>query len=220
MANDARRPSLRERKQQRTRQTLIDTAMALFAERGFENVTVDEIADTAEVGRTTFFRYFNDKQEVLFERDDELSEAVGSTLDEAARPLAPLGESVENALLVARAGLHVLAGILAQETKWLPVRERLIRDNAALHARNLLKQRRYVDLLTDRLVQHGAGREVATLAAGIAAACYNTAHAAVADDPARLPEAIDAEFGRLCSFDQGVLAAGLAAQPHSSQAVG
>ena len=57
--------SLRERKQRKTREAILAAAMDLFAERGFDRVTVDEIAARAEVGRTTFFRYLTDKQELL-----------------------------------------------------------------------------------------------------------------------------------------------------------
>src|SRR5918992_1748802 len=68
---DPTRPQapLRERKQQRVRQAIMDAALALFAERGFDEVTVSDIAERAEVGRSTFFRYFGDKQEVLFAGD-------------------------------------------------------------------------------------------------------------------------------------------------------
>ena len=51
------RPPLRERKQQKAREQIVEAAFALFAERGFTDVTVTDIAERAEVGRTTFFRY-------------------------------------------------------------------------------------------------------------------------------------------------------------------
>lgn len=203
-------PSLRERKQQRTRRGLIDAAMSLFAERGFENVTVTEIADAAEVGRTTFFRYFDDKQEVLFARDDELLDKVASVLDQAAQPEVPLGDSIETALVVLRAGLQALSSAIVQDARWLPERERLIQENTSLQARNLLKQNRFLNMSIDRLVQHGANRRSATLAAGIAAACYATAYAAAADDPARrLPDAIDTALKQVTALDPTPLAAKL-----------
>ena len=64
--------TLRERKQHRTREAIIDAAMTLFSERGFDAVTVTDIAARAEVGRSTEFRYFTDKQEALFADDVEM----------------------------------------------------------------------------------------------------------------------------------------------------
>jgi AcrR family transcriptional regulator len=57
---------LRDRKRQRTRQALISAAMRLFAEKGYEQTTVAEIAAMAEVSTKTFFNHFASKDEVLF----------------------------------------------------------------------------------------------------------------------------------------------------------
>jgi AcrR family transcriptional regulator len=57
---------LRERKKQRTRQLLSETARRLFSERGFENVSVAEIAHIAEVSEATVFNYFPTKEELVF----------------------------------------------------------------------------------------------------------------------------------------------------------
>ena len=71
---------LRERKKQRTRELIADTARRLFAERGFENVTVAEIAREAEVAQATVFNYFPTKEDLFYSRleafEDELLTAI------------------------------------------------------------------------------------------------------------------------------------------------
>ena len=55
----------RERKKRRTREAITDAAFTLFAERGFEAVTVTEIAERADVARATLFSYFPTKQSIV-----------------------------------------------------------------------------------------------------------------------------------------------------------
>ena len=69
----------RERKKARTRQTLADEALRLFLERGFDEVTVTEVADAADVAVSTLFTYFPTKESLLFSADA----AIGAGFVEA-----------------------------------------------------------------------------------------------------------------------------------------
>ena len=71
---------LRERKKQQTRELIAGTARELFAERGFDAVTVAEIARAADVAEATVFNYFPTKEDLFYSRleafEEELLEAV------------------------------------------------------------------------------------------------------------------------------------------------
>src|ERR1700753_4226865 len=62
----------RERKKRETRQRISDVATALFYARGFEDVTLDEIAAAAKVSKMTVLNYFARKEELMLDREDEL----------------------------------------------------------------------------------------------------------------------------------------------------
>jgi len=90
--------TLRERKKAQTREALAEAALRLFADKGFDHVTVDEIAEAAQVSRRTYFRYFPTKEAVVFPDRERRLRRFQETL--AARPAdEPPVEAVRRALM-------------------------------------------------------------------------------------------------------------------------
>lgn len=71
---------LRDSKKRETKQRISDLATALFYERGFDAVTVEEIAAAAKVSKVTVFNYFPRKEDLFFDRQDELTLVVREAL--------------------------------------------------------------------------------------------------------------------------------------------
>jgi AcrR family transcriptional regulator len=80
---------LRERKKEQTRQLIAETARRLFTERGFERVTVAEIARAADVSEQTVFNYFRTKEDLVYWRLESFEDELLTTIRERAE-----GESV------------------------------------------------------------------------------------------------------------------------------
>ncbi|MFC8718667.1 TetR/AcrR family transcriptional regulator [Kitasatospora sp. NPDC057198] len=76
---------LRETKKQQTRTAIADTALLLFLEHGFDRVTVAEIARHAGVSTNTVFNYFPTKEDLFFDRQDEVEHHLAALVD----PLPP-----------------------------------------------------------------------------------------------------------------------------------
>ncbi|WP_213770286.1 TetR/AcrR family transcriptional regulator [Bradyrhizobium sp. dw_78] len=80
----------RTRKRLATRQGISDAATRLFIERGFDHVTVDEIAAAADVGRMTVFNHFPRKEDMFFDRDEEGREMLREALRQRDPDVAPI----------------------------------------------------------------------------------------------------------------------------------
>jgi AcrR family transcriptional regulator len=168
------RPGLRERKKQATRAAISQIATRLFIERGFDNVTVAEIADAANVAKMTVFNYFARKEDLFFDRDEESRELVRDALAGRARgesPIAALRRLAQD--LAARK--HPFAKFTASTaTFW-----RTVGRSAALSARAREMRDEFVDDLS-RLLADSAGRPhsdpQAHLAAAMIVAAWTTAY--------------------------------------------
>jgi len=141
---------LRERKKAQTRQLIADTAWRLFADRGFERVTVAEVAREAQVAVATVFNYFPAKEDLFFSR----LEAFGADLVDAVAGRAP----GEPALAAFRRQLLGAGGLLAQveagddqALERLQTMNRLIAASPALQAREQQAFAHTAAALADRL---------------------------------------------------------------------
>ncbi|MGH9039577.1 MAG: TetR family transcriptional regulator [Acidimicrobiia bacterium] len=136
---------LRERHRRRTEAQLEEAALTLFEERGFDLVTVDDIAAAADVSRRTFFRYFATKEDALLadqpRRLEELREAL------AARP------ADEPALTALRHALLSLAGGHEQDRELLLRRAQLIRATPSLQSRAMGSQRTWEQAMTEMVAE-------------------------------------------------------------------
>ena len=81
---------LRSRKRLATRDAISHAATRLFLERGFDHVTVDEIAAAADVGRMTVFIHFPRKEDMFFDRDEEARERLRDALRQRDPRVAPV----------------------------------------------------------------------------------------------------------------------------------
>ena len=182
--------SLRDRRKRRTAEAIVAAALELFAERGFERTTIEQIAAAADISRRTFFRYFADKEELFFAEDERLLEVVEATLD-----AAPAGEPV---LELARRATRALAAHSVADPERRLARERLIAATPALQARRLAKNLRWEQAITARLRELGSGEQEALLVPKLAMACFQTAYERWVRDPGQdLPGLVDESFAAL-----------------------
>jgi AcrR family transcriptional regulator len=152
------------------RERLERAALALFAEHGYDATTVAQIADRAGLTKSTFFRHFADKREVLFGGQDLLVERFGEAIRNAP-PAATAADCLAAALEAAAAAFtpdrHELA----------PQRRAVIAAHSELQERELLKRARLASAMAQALRARGADDTTARLAAELGVLAFSTAYA-------------------------------------------
>lgn len=142
--------------------------MELFEEQGFETTSAVQIAKRARVTTRTFFRYFPDKEEVLFADADALYEALVQELRQTADVSAPL-----SAVVRTMAGFD-WERLGTRDTQRR--RDAMIAANPHLLERELIKQQRAADGFSDALRRRGIDPDIAELAANIGVQVFRTAY--------------------------------------------
>ncbi|TDQ54420.1 TetR/AcrR family transcriptional regulator [Actinorugispora endophytica] len=144
---------------------VVAAALRLFDERGFEATTMDDVAVAAGVSRSTLFRRFGSKDDVVFADQEELVESVRALLD------ASHGDPVA----AVRAAAHAVLRAYTSRPEVALRRYRLVRAHAALRDRELAMTARYQALFTQHL-SRGYGDPRRLLAAEVLAAAVIAAH--------------------------------------------
>ncbi len=161
--------ALREQKKQRTAAAIEAAALVLFAERGYDAVTLADVAAAAGVADRTLYRYVSDKQELLFGEDAAWRAALGAAL--AARP------AEEPPLPAVRAASAAVAAQLEPRRDELRRRAAVIAAAPALVAREAVKHAGWAEAITAALRHRGTTAAQARLAAGLGVLAFEDASA-------------------------------------------
>jgi AcrR family transcriptional regulator len=184
-----------ERKRRQARQRIIQAAEELFLARGFDDVSVGDIADRAEVGRTTFFRHFGDKQEVVFAKEQGVLETIGAADQTNSAAPRSVTEAVEQLYPIV---LAVCAQVTADPEAYTR-HHQLVEQHQELRGRDAVKMQQIADKLSDLLIRRGSDEALAVLAGQIALACYQTANR-LSNNPRTLVDETQAAFKRVLTL--------------------
>jgi AcrR family transcriptional regulator len=160
------------------RERIVLAAVDLFTEQGYDETTVAQIAERAEVTRSTFFRYFPDKRDVLAAGQETLSRLLTEGIAGAPDDATPL-EAVA-------AGLVNVSGAMGPMNRDLAPRlKAVIAANAELQERNTLKIVGLSDAMVAALVARGTPQPTAHVAAELGVLAFKRGFAEWSDADAR-----------------------------------
>jgi AcrR family transcriptional regulator len=158
---------------------LLEAALALYGERGYDETTVADIAERAGLTKRTFFRYFADKREVLFWGSELLSQQMVAAIE-----AAPASAS---ALSMIGAALDAAAARFEEVREFAGLRYRIIASSPELQERELIKIASLAAALAAALRARGFSDTAATLAALMGTTVMHVAFERWVGDPGRAP---------------------------------
>ena len=174
---------LRERKKRKTREAIVDAAMSLFQEKGFDATTIADIASKAEIAPRTFFAYFPSKEDVVF---SDFSEALAS-MQERFASRAP-GEDAIDAL---RGWIAEMVEQMDHSDKRKECQHTLIRENADLADHDRALRGHFEEELVRALREDFSDRGDRDVRARMVAAAAVSALAALDHDQAAMGKSED-----------------------------
>lgn len=160
----------RERRKRATRQALLEAAYTLFAERGYHETTMDEIADAAGVSRRTAFRYFPTKHSLVFPERESRLERFQELLHEDPK-LGPYA-ALRHAVLT-------LAAEYEDDRGYLLTQDALVQATPELAGLELRLDRDFEEAMVERLRDGGRSRAAARRARVLGAAVMGVIRASL-----------------------------------------
>ena len=164
-----------------TRERLVQAALDLFTEQGYDATTVNEIAERAGVTKMTFFRHFPDKREVLFAAGQEihsriLADAVAAAPD-SATPLQAVAGALE-----------ALSATFTEDRREFSARLRVvIAAHSELRERAASKHLGLTETVTEALEKRGVANLTASMAAELGMRAFDRGFAQWADPACQQP---------------------------------
>lgn len=185
-------PDIRERSREHLRAELADAAVDVFVERGFEAVTVEEVAREIGISRATFFRYFGSKEDAILVSTDATGE------DSAALIRAAEGPAAADPWSLLRAGFEPRVLDAERSPEKLRSRLRLVVSIPTLRARLAERRAAQVALIEEALAARIGDAESARILAVCGYAAINDAwHAWADEDAPAFRTLVDDRFARI-----------------------
>lgn len=182
---------------------LVEAALELFAERGFEETTVEEIARRAGLTKRTFFRHFADKREVLFGGGEAFSELFAGGVAAAPAPAPPLQ--------AVACGFDAVVPLFEDRREAVRRRQAVIAANRELQERELVKLASLARAVAAVLRERGVAEPEASVAAEAGVAAFRVGFEAWLAEGCE--EGLGPALRRALKALQGIAAAGGPAGP-------